>query len=90
MLLISCPFCGERHEAEFSPGGEAHIQRPDPTAASDPSHGKDIQTTYNQAGQITAVNDLGTGVSTTYTYDLLGHRLSEVITTPISAANRNR
>jgi sarcosine oxidase subunit delta len=35
MLLIPCPYCGERHEAEFSPGGEAHIQRPDPATASD-------------------------------------------------------
>jgi YD repeat-containing protein len=61
----------------------------DPTAASDPSHGKDIQTTYNQAGQITSVNDLATHVSTTYTYDLLGHRLTEDITTPVSDANRN-
>jgi len=35
MLLIPCPFCGERYEAEFSPGGEAYLQRPDPAAASD-------------------------------------------------------
>ena len=34
MLLIPCPFCGARHEVEFSSGGEAHIQRPD-AAASD-------------------------------------------------------
>ena len=28
MLNISCPFCGEREELEFSCGGEAHIARP--------------------------------------------------------------
>jgi sarcosine oxidase, subunit delta len=28
MLLIRCPFCGERSEIEFRHGGEAHIRRP--------------------------------------------------------------
>ena len=28
MLLIKCPWCGERDEHEFSYGGEAHIVRP--------------------------------------------------------------
>jgi sarcosine oxidase subunit delta len=28
MLLIPCPFCGEREETEFRCGGEAHILRP--------------------------------------------------------------
>jgi len=28
MLLIACPWCGERDEREFSCGGEAHIARP--------------------------------------------------------------
>ncbi len=28
MLLIACPWCGEREEHEFSCGGEAHIVRP--------------------------------------------------------------
>ena len=36
MLLIPCPFCGEREETEFHCGGEAHIQRPrQPQALSD-------------------------------------------------------
>jgi len=36
MLLITCPYCGERAESEFSYGGEAHIARPsDPEKASD-------------------------------------------------------
>ena len=28
MLLIRCPFCGDRPEIEFRHGGEAHIPRP--------------------------------------------------------------
>ena len=28
MLLINCPWCGERNETEFSYGGEAGITRP--------------------------------------------------------------
>jgi sarcosine oxidase subunit delta len=28
MLLINCPWCGERAESEFSYGGEAGISRP--------------------------------------------------------------
>ena len=36
MLLIACPYCGERPEIEFSYGGEAHIARPaDPSALTD-------------------------------------------------------
>ena len=36
MLLIPCPYCGERAEIEFSYGGEAHIARPaQPEALSD-------------------------------------------------------
>jgi len=36
MLQISCPFCGDRAESDFSYGGEAGIARPsDPDALSD-------------------------------------------------------
>jgi sarcosine oxidase, subunit delta len=28
MLLIKCPYCGDRPELEFAYGGEAHIARP--------------------------------------------------------------
>jgi len=36
MILIPCPYCGERAESEFSYGGEAHIARPiDPEKTSD-------------------------------------------------------
>ena len=35
MLLIECPYCGERPEPEFVYGGQAHIARPrDPAAVS--------------------------------------------------------
>ncbi len=36
MLLIACPYCGDRPEIEFSYGGEAHIARPaDPSSMTD-------------------------------------------------------
>lgn len=36
MLLIPCPYCGERAESEFSYGGEAHKERPkNPDSISD-------------------------------------------------------
>ena len=36
MLLIKCPWCGEREETEFSYGGEAAIKRPlDPETLDD-------------------------------------------------------
>lgn len=36
MLLIPCPWCGERPELEFRHAGEAHVIRPaDPAAVSD-------------------------------------------------------
>ena len=36
MLLISCPWCGPRDEAEFHYGGQAHVPYPqDPAALTD-------------------------------------------------------
>ena len=36
MLIIKCPYCGEREQEEFTCGGEAHIMRPKkPTELSD-------------------------------------------------------
>ncbi|HUN27958.1 MAG TPA: sarcosine oxidase subunit delta [Steroidobacteraceae bacterium] len=36
MLLIDCPYCGERPEIEFVHGGQAHLARPArPAEASD-------------------------------------------------------
>jgi heterotetrameric sarcosine oxidase delta subunit len=30
MMLVPCPWCGARSDAEFVAGGEAHIERPGP------------------------------------------------------------
>ena len=35
MLLIACPYCGERPELEFAHGGQAHIARPAKPSAAD-------------------------------------------------------
>ena len=36
MLLINCPWCGEREETEFHYGGQAHVAYPaDPESLSD-------------------------------------------------------
>jgi sarcosine oxidase, subunit delta len=36
MLLITCPWCGEREETEFHYGGQAHVAYPaDPEALTD-------------------------------------------------------
>jgi sarcosine oxidase subunit delta len=36
MLLINCPWCGEREEPEFGYGGQAHVAYPsDPEALDD-------------------------------------------------------
>jgi len=35
MLLIPCPYCGPRAEAEFAYGGEAHVTRPESSAQVD-------------------------------------------------------
>lgn len=34
MHLIYCPYCGERAEIEFTYGGDATVDRPDPTTVS--------------------------------------------------------
>jgi len=35
MLLIACPYCGERPELEFAHGGQAHIARPATPSTTD-------------------------------------------------------
>lgn len=36
MIIIHCPWCGPRSEAEFTCGGESHIERPaQPAETSD-------------------------------------------------------
>ena len=40
MLLIPCPYCGDRDETEFHYGGQAHVPYPDdPAALSDAEWG---------------------------------------------------
>ena len=40
MLIVTCPWCGEREVTEFSYGGEAHITRPaNPEQLSDEEWG---------------------------------------------------
>jgi len=40
MLVVTCPWCGEREVTEFSYGGEAHIARPEnPEQLSDEEWG---------------------------------------------------
>ena len=41
MLLIECPYCGERPELEFVYGGEAHIARPAAGAEVSPGQWSD-------------------------------------------------
>lgn len=51
MLLIPCPYCGDRPETEFSYGGEAHIERPrDPQALSDEEWAAFLFTRANAKG----------------------------------------
>jgi len=51
MLIIKCPWCGERDQTEFSYGGEAHIARPlDPDAISDEDWGDYIFFRSNPKG----------------------------------------
>ena len=51
MLLINCPFCGERPELEFRYGGEAHIARPsDPSTLDDEAWGRFLYARANPRG----------------------------------------
>jgi len=51
MLLIKCPWCGEREEIEFHYGGEAHIVRPeDPDALDDKQWADYLFATANTKG----------------------------------------
>lgn len=52
MLLIPCPICGERPEAEFTYAGEAHIVRPaDPSAHDDEAWGGFLYARTNPKGE---------------------------------------
>ena len=52
MLLIPCPFCGDRPENEFRYGGEAHIVRPaDPAAVDDAAWAEFLAMRRNPKGR---------------------------------------
>jgi heterotetrameric sarcosine oxidase delta subunit len=50
MLLIPCPYCGPRNDSEFTPGGEAHIARPDAQRAGDSEWGEYLYFRQNIKG----------------------------------------
>ena len=51
MLLIRCPWCGQRHQSEFTYGGEAHVVRaPEPDAVTDETWGHYLFTRSNPKG----------------------------------------
>ena len=69
MLLISCPYCGERPEIEFSYGGQAHLVRPPrPAELSDEGGHPVVQlhglTSSRQRDRLLDM-DLGRGLSGT-------------------------
>ena len=51
MLLIACPWCGERDETEFHYGGQAHVAYPaDPAALTDAEWGAYLFVRANPKG----------------------------------------
>ena len=51
MLLIQCPYCGQRPEIEFSYGGQAHLARPaNPAALSDQEWAEYLYMRRNRKG----------------------------------------
>jgi heterotetrameric sarcosine oxidase delta subunit len=52
MLLIACPWCGERDETEFHYGGQAHVAYPaDPAALTDAEWGAYLFVRANPKGE---------------------------------------
>ena len=49
MLLIPCPWCGPRNDAEFIAAGEAHVQRP-PSSVDDTAFGAYLYVRRNHKG----------------------------------------
>ena len=51
MLIIKCPYCGERDQSEFTNGGEAHVERPkNPESISDEKWGEYVFFRSNPKG----------------------------------------
>ena len=52
MLLINCPWCGERPELEFAYGGQAHLARPQrPAELNDQQWAEYLYMRSNPRGQ---------------------------------------
>ena len=52
MLLINCPWCGERPELEFAYGGQAHLARPQrPAELNDQQWAEYLYLRSNPRGQ---------------------------------------
>ncbi len=52
MLLIRCPWCGDRNETEFHYGGQAHVHHPeDPHALDDEQWGRYLFVRNNPNGE---------------------------------------
>lgn len=52
MLLIRCPWCGDRNETEFHYGGQAHVRHPeDPHALDDQQWGRYLFVRDNPRGE---------------------------------------
>lgn len=52
MLLIRCPWCGDRNETEFHYGGQAHVRHPeDPHALDDQEWGRYLFVRDNPRGE---------------------------------------
>ena len=52
MMLIPCPFCGDRSESEFAFGGPVKPARPDPHAVSDEDWVDWLTTVPNPLGPV--------------------------------------
>ena len=51
MILIKCPYCGEREQSEFTSGGEAHVIRPkNPDTLNDKDWGQYVFYRANPKG----------------------------------------
>ena len=54
MIIINCPYCGEREQSEFTNGGEAHVIRPkEPDTLSDKEWGQYVFYRSNPKGIFT-------------------------------------
>ena len=95
MLLIDCPYCGPRDEAEFNCGGEAHIARPlAENEITDAEFGEYLFLRDNPKGVFTErwVHNAGCRRWFNAVRDTLSHEFIEIYpmgSTPASPAGKN-